>query len=94
MSEPIQALQEKLATDAVAQLPLMVARLEYALKIQTTAVLAAAIVQAAGRPVSVEETLAVRQDVHFALYGPELTGRGSYDEWLKRKDARLHRPFK
>jgi hypothetical protein len=94
MPDHMHALQEKFAADAVAHLPLVIARLEYALKVQTTATLAAAVVQASSRPVSVEEALAVRQDVHFALFGPELTGRGSFEEWQKKRDARLHRPFK
>jgi hypothetical protein len=94
MSEQSQALQEKFASTAVTQLPVIIARLEHALRIQTTATLAAAVVQASNRPVSVEEALGVRQDVQFALFGPEFTGRGSFDEWQKKKEARLHRPFK
>lgn len=93
MSYPIQSLQEKFAADVVAQLPLLVARLEHALRTQTTAILAAAIVQASSRPVSVEEALAVRHDVHLALFGPELTGRGAFEEWHRKKDTRLRRPF-
>jgi hypothetical protein len=94
MSEPSQALQEKFASTAMIQLPVIIARLEYALRIQTTATLAAAVVQASNRPVSVEEALVVRQDVQFALFGPELAGRGSFEEWQKKKETRLHRPFK
>jgi len=94
MSDQIQALQEKFAGDTMLQLPLVIARLENALKIQTTATLAAAVVQASGRPVSVEEALALRQDIQFALYGPELSGRGSFEEWKKQREMRLRNPFK
>jgi hypothetical protein len=94
MSDQIQALQEKFAGDAMTQMPLVIARLENALKIQTTATIAAAVIQASGRPVSVEEALALRQDIHYALYGPELTGRGSFEEWKKQKETRLRSPFK
>jgi hypothetical protein len=94
MSDQVHALQEKFAGDALMQMPLVIARLENALKIQTTATLTAAIIQASGRPVSVEEALALRQDIHFALYGPELSGRGSFEEWKKQKEARLRSPFK
>ena len=46
MSDQIQALQEKLAGDTMMQMPFVIARLENALKIQTTATLTAAIIQA------------------------------------------------
>jgi hypothetical protein len=94
MSAQFDALKEKIATESVAQLPLMVARLENALKIQATATIAAALITAAGRPVSVEEALAVRRDIHFALYGPDLANRVSFNGWEKDKDVRLRKPFK
>ena len=51
------------------------------------ATLAAAIIAAMGRPVSVEEVLEIHQDVWFSLYNDANAGR--YQEWSKTKAERL-----
>jgi hypothetical protein len=66
---------------------LVLARLTDALKWQTAATLAAAIITASGRPYSVAEALEVLNDVRFAL-NPE-PNFAPYQEWEKTKEARL-----
>jgi hypothetical protein len=58
-------------------------------KQHTAATLAAGIIAASGRPHSIAEALALRDDVYWALY-PE-PGNGAYDTWAKTKDVRLNK---
>lgn len=66
---------------------LMLARLTDALKWQTAATVASAIITASGRPYSIAEALEIVNDVRFAL-NPE-PNFAPYQEWEKTKDARL-----
>jgi hypothetical protein len=67
--------------------PQVFAQLTEATKLQAGVTLAAAIITASGRPCSIEEALAIANDVFFAMYpAPNL---GIYQEWVKTKDARL-----
>lgn len=51
------------------------------------ATLAAAVVAAMGRPVSVGEVLTIQSDLSFSLYADRNNGR--YQDWAKTKDERL-----
>ena len=51
--------------------------------------LAAALMQASGRPYSIEQALDLVRDCRFAMYPKP--GLGSYQEWAKTKDERLSR---
>lgn len=57
----------------------------HASQMNVTATLAGALISAAGRPHSVEETVGLMRDLHYALF-PQ-TGSGSYEQW--RNEARL-----
>jgi hypothetical protein len=58
-----------------------------AMRQQTTATVAAAIVSASGKPHSIEQFLEIMRDVHHAMHPQPNTG--AYIEWAKTKDARL-----
>lgn len=62
-----------------------------AVKWQTAATLASAIISASGRPYSINEALEILQDVRFALY-PEHNS-SAYKEWEKSKDVRLKKVY-
>lgn len=51
------------------------------------ATLAAAVVAAMGRPVSIAEVLEINNSIWFSLYSDGQHGR--YQEWAKTKDERL-----
>ena len=53
-----------------------------ATKVQTAATLAAGIIAASGRPHSIAEALALKDDIYWALYPEQDSGR--YEEWAKR----------
>jgi len=87
-------LMQKLMTDAVVQsilkLPEQLRALESVAKNNAVATLAAAVISAAGRPVSVHEALEIQRDIQFSMYGGELK---AYEEWEMTKDRRLRKPF-
>ena len=58
-------------------------------KQHTVATLAAGIIAASGRPHSIAEALALRDDVYWALY-PE-PGNGAYETGAKTKGVRLNK---
>lgn len=68
-------------------------KIESLLRDNACAILAAAIVTAAGRPVSVQEATEIQRDVFMARYGDELKGFDAYEAWAKVKDERLARKF-
>ena len=51
------------------------------------ATLAAAIITARGKPISIEEALEINNDLHMAMF-PRADG-GALREWQKTKDAKL-----
>ena len=51
------------------------------------AILAAAVINTAGRAFSLKEVLELHRDLSFSL--DPRPGLGSYEEWLKTKDATL-----
>ena len=67
--------------------PQILAQLTEATKQQNAATLAAAIITASGRPYSIEEALAIANDIYFAMY--PAPNAGIYIEWVKTRDARL-----
>jgi len=54
---------------------------------QSIVTLAAAIITASGRPWSIEQALALSNDIHFAMY--PAPNNGAYQEWAKTKNAKL-----
>ena len=67
----------------------MVGQMTDALKWQPIATLTAAIITASGKPHSIQQTLDIANDFHFAMFpNPNF---GAYREWEKFKDARLSR---
>jgi len=51
------------------------------------ATLAAAIVTARGKPISINEVLAISHDLHMVMF--PRTNTGMYQEWVKTKIERL-----
>jgi hypothetical protein len=62
------------------------ARLVEATRAQTVAILTAALIGAAGRAFSIEETLALSRDIHFSMYPAK--DFGVYEAWKKTFDAK------
>jgi hypothetical protein len=58
-----------------------------ALQQNTAATLAAAIVTARGKPVSIEQLLEIQRHVHFALY--PAPGHGTYQTWAHDRENHL-----
>jgi hypothetical protein len=58
-----------------------------ALRSNTVAVLAAAIVAKSATSLSPAEVLSIHRDIYFSLY-PRL-GDAAYSEWLRTRDMRL-----
>lgn len=54
---------------------------------QVAATLAAALITASGRPYSIAEAIALKNDVYYALYPNP--GSGAYQAWEKTKEERL-----
>ncbi len=61
--------------------------LQSALQQNTAATLAAAIVTARAKPVSIEQLLQIQRDVFFALYPAH--GHGAYQAWAMERDKPL-----
>ena len=68
-------------------------KMENAAKTQTCATLAAAVITAAGRPVSINEAMEIQRNICFATYGGELAGHGSYQQWAKTQPEVLAKVF-
>jgi hypothetical protein len=90
---PLDKIKVESALQVISTLPLTLAKFENAMKAGATATLAAAVIQSAGRPVSVQEAMDIQRDIYFATFSGELAGHGVYKEWAKTKDARLAKPF-
>ena len=86
---PLDKIKYESAVLAVSKIPQSIQRLENALKASATATLAAAVINAAHRPISIQEAMDIQRDIYFATYSGEFTGNGVYQEWAKTKDARL-----
>jgi hypothetical protein len=87
---PMQKCVTDAAIQAFAKLPDHLRALESVARNNAAATLAAAIISAAGRPVSVHEALEVQRDIQFSMYGGELK---AYEEWVMTKNRRLRKPF-
>jgi hypothetical protein len=71
--------------------PAAVTQLTEAMKSNTAATLAAAIITASGRPFSIQQALDIMRDIYFAR-SPS-PNSGAYQEWAKTKDERLNRVY-
>jgi hypothetical protein len=67
------------------------ARLIRAMTQNSAATLAAAIVAARGKPVSIQQVLDIARDVHFAI--EPAPGNGAYDAWVRTKHEHLSKVY-
>jgi hypothetical protein len=71
----------------------VLSKIDHDLRVSAVATLAASVVGAAGRPVSVKEVLEIQQDIYFSLYSGEVAAHGHYQAWAKTKDARVSKTW-
>ena len=71
----------------------LLSKLDNPIKTTAVATLAAAVIAAAGRPVSIEEAMDVQRNIYFAAYGSEFVEPGIYQEWERTKKERLSKKF-
>ena len=79
--------ESPITPQVVAEVPKQLQMLVTAQRGTEAATLAAAVIAAMGRPVSISEALEVRQDILFSLYTDH--GTAAYQAWRQVKDHRL-----
>jgi hypothetical protein len=86
MMQPVIA-EETIMSDLPPQVLQTLAQFTEATKAQTAATIAAAVVGAAGRPVSIQQVLDIARDVQFAIFPNP--GSQTYVDWARTRDQRL-----
>jgi len=94
MPDDQKDLMEANTHHAIGKIPDLLSKLEYVGQVQATAMMAAAIVANAGRPVSIKEVGELQRDLFFSMFAGSLQGHGAYTEWKKTADQRLAQPFR
>ena len=80
-------LDSPIPPQMIAEIPKQLQMLVQAQRSTEVATLAAAVVAAMGRPVSVAEVLEIREDLWLSLYADRQSGK--FQEWTKTRTERL-----
>jgi hypothetical protein len=58
---------------------------------QTASTLAAAIIGRSERPWSIAQTMELKRDIYYAMFGGLVANTGHYQEWKKTSEERLNK---